>query len=445
MNTHIRARNIRFDPDSMAGSLKIRGAITGKDMTIMLLLIIYSSGNPFMGRVFPIEPQHICLALFFGLLLFRKQRTIVTGNFVGISLMFALILLVQCVSFSFYPVITIMGFFTRLFIGYAVIRLVGDFPYVYVRAMVGLSVLGLVIHLSYHVLALSGIDIQGLIIKLSTALRVAGGGRLPLFVHTFTTSPLRNAGMFGEPGMFAGYLSLAMVFLAMIKDRLSRRAYTYYLIILSIALLTTLSTTGYVVYLLILLLHYGGTMQAKKKISAKIMLTLYIVLPLITAGSFIAYNKLPFLREKISHQMDSAKWEEGNWRVGRLGSLVFDWKYIKRRPFTGWGLHRSTRYSLDPDIIETPEGMGNGFSDFTAAFGITGMLIWLYFVFRAIMHLTKKNLPTSLIAMLVIILLLQGECFLGFPLFLGLMFLCVPRSLPAFSNSHVHRSYYVQT
>lgn len=293
--------------------------------------------------------------------------------------------------------------------------------------------------------AVAGFDFGAMFQPLEDAIGTSTYRREILF-HTFFRERYyyRNAGMFWEPGAFAGYLSLAMVFLAIIKERLSRRAYTYYLIILSIALLTTLSTTGYVVYPLILLLHYGGTMQAKNKISAKIMLTLYIVLPLIVVGSFIAYNKLPFLREKVSHQRDMAKWEEGNWHRGRIGSIVFDWEYIKQRPFTGWGRNDQTRYALHPQFIGVPQGMGNGMSDFTAKFGIPAMLVWLFCVFRAMMYLTKRNLPTSMIGMLVIILLLQGEGFLGHPLFLGLMFLPASQPLTVLSKTYVRRNYRCQ-
>lgn len=402
----------------------------------LVFLLLCFSGNPAVCRQGAIDILYSGFTVFLAVLLIYQRRRVVTPDLMIIGCLFGAILLIQSISFSFFPMVTIAGFFIRLFIGYAVIRLVGDFPRFYVLAMVGLAVMSLFFYIPYLMLNAAGISAEGLITGLSTSLHTINlSCRRPLFLHTFmgSYSP-RNAGMFWEPGAFAGYLSLAMVFLAIIKERLSRRAYTYYLIILSIALLTTLSTTGYIVYPLILLLHYGGTMQAKKKISAKIMLTLYIVLPLIIAGSFIAYNKLPFLREKIEGQMYVLDMREGRWHRGRMGSIVFDWEYIKQRPLTGWGLHSKTRYSLHPGM-ESSEGMGNGFSDFIAKFGITGMLIWLFCVFRGMMHLTKRNLPATMLILLILCLVIQGEIFLAYSVFLGLMFLRTPSSSPIFSKT----------
>ncbi len=416
-----------------------------REMALVFLALAYS-GNDTVGKLFPTEPQLVILALFLGFLLEHRGIRPFSSQFLAAVAIFGGILLVQCVDYAFYPVVTIAGFFVRLFIGYALMRLVPDFPRVFVRAMVALALLSFLFHIPYVLLSTAGISLEGPITRAAELLGTASSARRPLFLHTFMGYfSFRNAGMFWEPGAFAGYLILGLIFLAVAKKNLSREQYRRAFLILTIAILTTLSTTGYVVYPLILLLHYGGTMQTKNKISAKIMFGMYIFLPVIIGCSFIAYNKLPFLKEKISHQMDMLDREEGNWHVGRIGSIVFDWEYIKRRPLTGWGLHRSTRYSLNPEIIETPQGMGNGFSDFMATFGITGMLIWLFYVFRGMMHLTNRNLPATMFILLILCLVLQGEAFFNFPLFLGLMFLCVPRSLPAFSKSHVHRSYYVQT
>ena len=68
------------------------------------------------------------------------------------------------------------------------------------------------------------------------------------------------------------------------------------------------------------------------------------------------------------------------------------------------------------------QGMGNGFSDFTAKFGLVGMLTWFVAGGRAFVRLTgASRLLAGLIAALLFVEL-QGECFLNFPLFLGLMF-----------------------
>ena len=76
--------------------------------------------------------------------------------------------------------------------------------------------------------------------------------------------------------------------------------------------------------------------------------------------------------------------------------------------------------------MKSSEGMGNGMSDFTAKFGITGMLIFLAMLFRGFLSLANRNAWQALIGLAVIALALQGEAFLSYPLFLGLMVLCPP-------------------
>ena len=66
-------------------------------------------------------------------------------------------------------------------------------------------------------------------------------------------------------------------------------------------------------------------------------------------------------------------------------------------------------------------------SEFTAKFGISGMVIWLFMTFQRMGILSGRKVAKSLLVMGIILLVLQGEAFLGFPLFLGLMFLYVPR------------------
>ncbi|MBT4484978.1 MAG: hypothetical protein HOC71_15025 [Candidatus Latescibacteria bacterium] len=308
-------------------------------------------------------------------------------------------------------------------------RLVKNFPKVYVKVMVGLAILSFVFYFSYLLFYYSGINLDSKIIQIATSLGTASSGsgyRYPLIFHTFVlfeNSFFRNSGMFWEPGAFQGYLILALIFLAFVKNDMPRKQYIRYLLILCSAVLSTLSTTGYIALALIPLLHYNWQARQRSRMMFRLAVGLVIILPLLVVGGLYAYRTLPFLGEKIEGQMEQAQYQNrAGWYKGRVGSLVFDWKYIQERPLTGWGLHSVTRHALDP-WMQVDDGMGNGMSDFTAKFGITGMLLWLFFVFRGMMYHTERNLQVSLVAVLIICLVLQGEAFLGFPLFLGLAFM----------------------
>ncbi|MFC1896149.1 O-antigen ligase family protein [Thermodesulfobacteriota bacterium] len=388
----------------------------------MLLVLVYS-GNQAPGRIFPIDPQLVALALFLGFLFIRRSHRIFSFDFVLIGGIFACLLLVQCVDFSFYPFVSMAGFFVRLFIGFTLIRLVDNFPRVFVRAMVGLALLSFAFHLPYLLLSTADINMESIITRLAELLGTASVARRPLLLHTFMGdfSP-GNAGMFWEPGAFAGYLILALVLLALVKDEITKQDYKRYFIILSIALVTTLSTTGYVSFPLVLLLHYNWQGLSLNETIGRWLLAAYVVLPLMIMVLSHSYQTIDFLQAKIDHQLQVIEYREGRWHRGRIGSIIFDWEYVKRRPLSGWGLHSSTRYSLHP-WMESSEGMGNGFSDFIAKFGIFGMLVFLTHLYWGVMYYTERNMFKSLYILVIVVMLLQGEAFFGYPLFLGLMFL----------------------
>lgn len=396
-------------------------AFSWKEVLLVLLLILYS-GNPVLKHTFPEEPQLVCLAFLLGFLLLTRTKRVFTSSFTVITCIFATILLIQCIDFSFYPYFTIAGFITRLFIGYAVIRLVSDFPNIYVRIMVALAILSFGFYIPYLLISFAGVNLESIITHAAGVIDPENTGSRPVFFHTFLRefSP-RNAGMFWEPGAFQGYLNLALIFLAFIKSEIPKKDYQFSFFILSAAVLTTLSTTGYIVYTLQLLLHYNWTATTRKVMINRIF-KFSIIFTLVILGSYYAYNKLPFLKAKIQFQSQRVDMRQGQWYAQRLGSIVFDWDYIKRRPLTGWGIHVKTRYFLNPGMASSG-GMGNGFSDFTAKFGVIGMLTWLAAVFIGFRRMSKMKILPGIFVCILLILELQGECFLGYSLFLGLAFL----------------------
>jgi hypothetical protein len=393
--------------------------------TLLVLLTLIYSGNLAPGRVFSEEIQLLIFAFILGAMVFVKHRNIFSSNFLVIAGIFSLIIIIQCVSFSFYPFITIGGFFTRLFIGYAIIRLVDDFPVIYVRVMVGLVILSFIFFIPYLLLSFFGIDIESILSEASNMLGTRSVSRRPLFLHTFmgSFSP-RNAGMFWEPGAFGGYIILALIFLAFIKNNITKKQYITYFMILSLAILSTLSTMSYIALAFIPFIHYNWRSPQNIFHSniLRFLIGFYLILPMIIIGSIYSYKSLSFMEEKIEKELTIAELQEGRWYRGRVGSLVFDWEYIKERPLIGWGINTNTRYALHP-WMDTGEGMGNGFSDFIAKFGIVGFFTWLFAVFINLRHNFGNRIFFPLLSCFIILLVLQGERFLNYPLFWALAFI----------------------
>lgn len=396
-----------------------------KETAVVMLAMVYS-GNPAPERIVAVEPQLICLAGFLGWALIRRERPAVSRDLMAMAMVFGAILLVQCVSFKFFPLVTLAGFAVRLYIGYAVVTLVDDFPRVYVRAIYCMALISLAVYVPYVMLHMVGIHVETYLSGLARALGTISLTRRPLLLHTFYGHySSRNFGMFWEPGAFQGYLILGMVFLALLKDRLDKRQYRKYLWTLCIAVLTTMSTTGYIAMVLVIFMQYDWNAADPRTTSNRILFGVYVILPIIALGSTLAYAKLPFLGDKIEAQLHALERRQGRWHRGRFGSLIFDWEYVKRRPLTGWGLHSRTRYALHPQMADS-EGMGNGFSDFIAKFGVVGFLMWMLMVLRSFHQLVPRSALQIAFIGMVLLLLLQGERFLAYPLFLGLAFMATP-------------------
>ncbi|MEI8374856.1 MAG: hypothetical protein WCJ35_18695 [Planctomycetota bacterium] len=413
-------RSLRLEPPiSIEGASHISRVDIG-----LIILLLYLSGSPIFVTDCVLNRQMVwtAAALFLGFLLKGRSEEFFTDYFIVVGGLFGSLLLFQCLIFSYWPATTILGFYTRLFIGYATIRLVRHFPLAYVRAMYLLSLVSFLFYLPCLLLSLVGFDPTSLITHLSETLGTATRGNLPLIVHTFfPTGMERNAGIFWEPGAFSGYLVLAIIFLASLKDALSEIQYRKFFNVLAIALASTLSTTGYLIFPLLLVLHHQFSAIDEKIRNLRVLLFCFVLLPIFTGTAWYCYRTIPFLGEKFQDQLELVDGRRAGWETQRYGSLVFDWEYISQRPITGWGINRVTRYAMNAELIDQETANGNGMSDFIASFGIAGMLVWLAGTYWGMRRLIGQH--KCVLAVLVLCLVLQGERFLVLPMFLGLMFL----------------------
>lgn len=403
----------------------IRETILGswRDYLLVLLLVAFS-GNPALAIPFGWEPLLVALALLLAGLLIHAQRPLIEPKGAGPFAVFIGLLLVQAVVFRFFPFITVAGFVVRLFIGYAVIRLVVDFPVVYVRVMVCLAQVGIIFW---------GLGKFGIVKSLLSAvppwmLNPWNGERaFALLLHTFYTDAAlnvqRNAGMFWEPGAFAGYLLLALLFCGLWESTPERREYRVSLAWLTAALLTTSSTAGYVLLPFVLLFsfrHTGSTVTAQLRRGMLLYFAGFFILCSAVAG----YSQIEFVGQKIDEQIRKTlyvpEYNRGMMNT-RFGSLLFDWEYIKQSPLIGWGIHPDTRYQMHSED-ERATGHGNGLTDFTAKFGLIGLVAFGYFVWHGLSKFSGRP-QRSLAGVLLILVMLFSETFLNYPLFLGLMFL----------------------
>jgi len=219
---------------------------------------------------------------------------------------------------------------------------------------------------------------------------------------------VRNSGMFWEPGAFAGYLLVAIVFIIMLNRKISFTNFKSDFAIISFGILTTQSTTGYIIYGIIVTIAFYITNRHKSKL---------ILLPILIIFILLIFLSNRFLFSKVEKQYNEAQvLEKNEFSNSRFGTWVMDSQYITSQPIIGNGLDDEYRFRFQEEI-EGYIGHGNGMSNFLVYWGIPFFLFWLYNLYKYLYNSSKsKYLSFFLIA--IFMLMLQGEQFLLHPLFL---------------------------
>lgn len=377
----------------------------------MFLLMAYS-GNPFITN--ESYSNNILIIYFLSLLIFVLFEvdfnyvkkiiyfTVFSIIFIGVIVFFQQMLL----GFVSYP--GVFSFLIKMLIGlYTLIYYQHkklDFLDIYIKVISFL----LVISIPFWILnqfEYLGLDI-GSVIK-----------RSQLLYTSFIDDPsfdlfVRNSGMFWEPGAHAGYLIVGLLFVALKNRKFMFGPYKNEVLIMSAGLLTTVSTTGFIAFGIILVMfsihNYG--------------LANIVVLPVFLIIIGIAYFKLDFLKDKVESQFqDAVEMSDRDISAARMGALKMDIQYMKSQPFTGNGFHIRTRYRLHPWITEDPL-QGNGMSNIMAVWGIPFFVIWLICL-SVFAWKTSLSTVTTGATVFIIVLILQGEQYINYPLFLSFFYM----------------------
>jgi hypothetical protein len=399
---------------------------------IVILLVLFGNEILLGDRT---EALLVVYFIFLAPLYFLHRNSPLALSDLLVFFSFLMILAVQSISFNFFPLKTIAGFIIRLFIAFATVRLVKDFPRIYINVMYGICIISLCFYVPEQLFHAVGRDFASLFTPLANLVRdfflLDTGNRsaysITIFIYNFENpynphNIYRNAGLFWEPGAFAGYISLALIFLGLEREKYDRRFYISRFLVLTITLLTTRSTMGYLIMPIVLSTHYRRVTRNVVGSLGRIAVGM-LMLPLFMALLSNVWN-LEFIGRKIIHQYEGAITQRDPlWEFTRFGSMIVHWKYIKRRPIFGWGIHPKTKFALDPRDERRTKGAGNGFSGFIHRFGILGMITFALFAWRGFYELSRESLLRSVAAILAILMSLIGEEFLLFALYPGLMFI----------------------
>ena len=383
----------------------------------VVVWVISISGNPLVSSLGKYVPPITALSLVFlgtlrGLRLREKDYLII--------LVFLIICLWHSISFGGYVVPSGLGFLSKLLIGLMALRVIPDFTNRLINAIFILSLISLVIYLFRVV----GLELDWLKIVEFEA-RVGENAQHGL-VYNFRIETdvdyLRNMGMFWEPGAYAGYLILALVFLEKTRENRTIKKNSRLEWIFYATLITTMSTTGFIGMAFLLgnkIFRYYR--KPEFRFSAARFVFLPIVLVMVFVIGWTAYSKISFLGTKISEQLIVANNGSSESKITRFGNALFDLNWVYQRPLLGWSATPETRTLRDQDVGDLIQEQGNGLTGFAVRFGLVGL--FTYFVLINLeFRKSRGTAPVANLLTLLIATLLIGEQFLNFPLFLMLMF-----------------------
>lgn len=380
----------------MSKSIDNIGKITKLEYLLMFFVICIS-GNPLFIYA-ESKMLYVASAALIIALCFIKGKKLSSPRFLFWVICSIVLFLFQNSILELTSINAEINFLLRLYIAFMTASYFGNrFREVYFKVMVAVCA----ISIPFYLLQLGGFSVGYEISRYKSIL-----------VYNFMDGD-RNPGMFWEPGALQGFIMLVPLFYS---DKLKQlwKEHKKECIILLIALLTTKSTTGYLTFaafLFLTLLLNGKISLVMKGIAITAMLAVFT----------FAWSQ-DFIGEKIMEEYESAQnIQNGEIAWSRMGSMMIDIQNIKRHPIIGNGFMDESRYGI---LGEYMRGAGNGLTGAINMFGIPFILLYFIGMFRNLSYIPKAN---RLVFLFAIILILNGEYMLNYPLFWSLLFIKFPQ------------------
>ncbi len=373
----------------------------GKYFLVFMLIAV--SGNP----LFPYltEWSFILFAALLSFVAVVSRKPLISRLLLVIFAAFSFLFLLQYLGLEKVSIPANVNRLAKIYCGFLVMTIVGtQFRETFLRVMVFICAVSLV---GWAYLVVQG-SMPGLEFGRYTSLF--------FFNLTHEIEPeygftIRNSGMFWEPGAFQGYINLAiLLYLGDFRKFFSEHKKSF--LILSLALVTTQSTTGYIVYAFLMAFFIFTSIR---RFWIKVF-----VLSCVGAAAVWGFTSIDFLIDKFKEEYVRAhELRPGDSDWSRSGAAIIAVENLKRHPYIGNGDLMESRYlGLGNDM----DGSGNGFFGELNVIGIPAMLVYLFLLFRYYPYKKKYKF----IFVFTVILLLQGESFLNYPIFYALYFIQYP-------------------
>lgn len=386
--------------------LTYRRKITNK--TLVFLTTAMSGIPLFMGSEF------LSITYFLFLLFFALRRNLaISWNETMVIALFMAIEIVQHILHGPYSWRTSVGTLIKLSSAYLTIQIVSvDFVKIYIKQVVVISIISFIFYSLQFSPDIRSFLIETVASKLEIQPDVSNAfyERSPsIILYTFDPIAIeqgRNSGPFWEPGAFATFIVIALVFSILDSNNKSYKSNW----ILILALVSTLSTTG---FLCLFVLFFGVKLVEGNTLSR-------LSLPVIFVAVMFFFNNTEFLREKIKHNIAVADQTTSS----RFGSALADLRLLYDSPYVGWGRGPKRYGPLTVTSLEENNHRNNGLFILLATYGLAGSVLYLACVYRGFRVLTlARNNRLVILCLFILILLSFSQDVLFKPLFLNMVFL----------------------
>jgi hypothetical protein len=380
---------------------------------ILMLLLLNFSGNPIL-RFIDEEVSFVTFAAFLVFFALVRNKVIIykSKTFFSILITFFLLFSVQFIYLSYNQWYASGGFMCKIFIAFSLLSLITNFRLIYVEVMYYISIISLIFFATYLIFPAIA----------NYAIDIVGSNDYYYYHKSFILYTIqvgigddikRNSGLFLEPGLFAGYLNIAIILLISIKEQIERKKYKKFMSLITLTLLTTFSTQGYLVFALIFfyLIYLKVFNSGFEKNSQRLVLLLSVV-SLSLLFTFL-YNNIEFLGNKIVKETENVVNQNYQYEITRVGGFITSLQFIAQNPFIGWGIDTVSSISQKNQnaIIST----GTGMTDLVLKLGIVMFLFFMFKNFK-FFRAVFQNKMEAFYFMIVFIFLIQGEPFFNYPL-----------------------------
>ncbi|GAA4457299.1 hypothetical protein GCM10023189_27780 [Nibrella saemangeumensis] len=313
----------------------------------------------------------ILLFLIAGFIVLTRNVT-TTVRPLRIIVAFFLLELVQALYFNNFVFTSLLSLLVKLFLIYFVVQICGiRLIKYYTDIMYVSALLALPIYFLTFIPAVEGFLIENVaevffkpFFALGKSLYETSSN---IIIYTFNPYAkeviIRNSGPFWEPGAFAVFLNLALIFNLAYRKTLLNRQNNLFII----SIITTFSTAGYVTLFIILIGYVLTSQSIGRGVKA-----FYVTLLLF--GAISAYDEFAFLGSKIQENISLAK--EDN--TSRFGSAYLDIIDIIKNPLIGYGRRSENRFGQLAKSLDASIHRNNGVTFLMATYGVPAAI--LYFI-----------------------------------------------------------------